>query len=367
METNQMEPNFKAALSVEPIDGKYSCSLEVFLGDVKVWNSGHYSPFFTSERCVLELTKQGDLQLKGEKERVGWRTGTSGQGVEILKILGTGNLVLVDALNLTKWQSFNFPTDVMLRGQRLNVATRLTSFPTNSTAFYSLEIQYNKIALYLNSGRWNYSYWEFKPSKNRNITFAELGSKGLALFNDNHHKMAKISLSKRIHHPLGFLALGNKTGNLGLYFYSPDKQSDGFSGAFCGRGEVEMRELYGVSSVLRAAPTKLNISKVACAKFCLQNCKCVAALYSSEELRECHLYGVVMGVKQVERGTRWTYMVKVQKGSYVGHDNSGLKKWVLAMVGLIDSLVILLVFGGFAYYLIRKRRNNTATTADNTT
>ncbi|XP_021655162.2 G-type lectin S-receptor-like serine/threonine-protein kinase SD2-5 isoform X2 [Hevea brasiliensis] len=414
METNQMEPNFKAALSVEPIDGKYSCSLEVFLGDVKVWNSGHYSPFFTSERCVLELTKQGDLQLKGEKERVGWRTGTSGQGVEILKILGTGNLVLVDALNLTKWQSFNFPTDVMLRGQRLNVATRLTSFPTNSTAFYSLEIQYNKIALYLNSGRWNYSYWEFKPSKNRNITFAELGSKGLALFNDNHHKMAKISLSKRIHHPLGFLALGNKTGNLGLYFYSPDKQrfeaafqalnttcdlplsckpygictfygtcsciqfltnekgmgsdcSDGFSGGFCGRGEVEMRELYGVSSVLRAAPTKLNISKVACAKFCLQNCKCVAALYSSEELRECHLYGVVMGVKQVERGTRWTYMVKVQKGSHVGHENSGLKKWVLAMVGLIDSLVILLVFGGFAYYLIRKRRNNTATTADNTT
>ncbi|KAF2306515.1 hypothetical protein GH714_018938 [Hevea brasiliensis] len=211
-------------MSVEPIDGKYSCSLEVFLGDVKVWNSGHYSPFFTSERCVLELTKQGDLQLKGEKERVGWRTGTSGQGVE----------------------------------------------------------------------RWFFRW-------------------------------------------------------------------------FCGRGEVEMRELYGVSSVLRAAPTKLNISKVACAKFCLQNCKCVAALYSSEELRECHLYGVVMGVKQVERGTRWSYMVKVQKGSYVGHENSGLKKWVLAMVGLIDSLVILLVFGGFAYYLIRKRRKNTATTADNTT
>ncbi|KAJ9179634.1 hypothetical protein P3X46_007984 [Hevea brasiliensis] len=413
IETNQMKPNFRAALSVEPIDGKYSCSLEVFLGDVKVWNSGHYSPFFTSEKCVLELTKLGDLQLKGARERVGWRTGTSGQGVERLQILGNGNLVLVDALNLIKWQSFNFPTDVMLWGQRLNVATRLTSFSSNSTTFYSFQIQHDKIALYLNSGKWNYSYWEFKPSKNRNITFVELGSQGLEFFNDKHHKIAQILSSKRIQQPLRFLALGNKTGNLGLYFYSPDKQrfeaafqalnttcdlplsckpygictfsstcscirfltkengmdsdcGDGISGGFCGRDEVEMLELNGVGSVLRAAPVKVNISKEACANFCLEDCKCVAALYSSGELGECYLYGAVMGVKQVERGTGSTYMVKVPKGTHVGHANSGLKKWVLAMVVVIDGLVILFVLGGLGYYLIRKRRKNIPTT-DNTT
>lgn len=441
METNQMEPNFKAALSVEPIDGKYSCSLEVFLGDVKVWNSGHYSPFFTSERCVLELTKQGDLQLKGAKEMVGWRTGTSGQGVEviylrrlpqnsinklkiheinhslssliqILQILGTGNLVLVDALNFIKWQSFNFPTNVMLWGQRLNVATRLTSFPSNSSSFYSFEIQHEKIALYLNSGDWNYSYWEFKPSMNRNINYVELSSRGLELFNDKHHKMAQISLSKKIQHPLRFLALGNKTGNLGLYFFSPDKQrfeaafqalnttcdlplsckpysictfdstcsciqlltkengmgsdcKNDFSGGFCGRDKVEMLELYGISSVLRAASIKLNTSKEDCAKFCLGNCKCVAALYS-DELRECYIYGVVMGVKQVERGRGWTFMVKIQKGSHFDGGNSGLKKWVVALVGVIDGLVILLVLGGLSYYLIRKRRKNISSITDNT-
>uniref|UniRef100_A0A6N2KG46 Bulb-type lectin domain-containing protein n=1 Tax=Salix viminalis TaxID=40686 RepID=A0A6N2KG46_SALVM len=160
METNQMEPSFRVAVSVEPVIGKYSCSLQVFLGDVKVWNSGHYSHFYTSDKCALELTKDGDLRLKGSNDRIGWRTGTSGQGVERLEILKTGNLVLVDALNRIKWQSFNFPTDVMLWGQRLNVATRLTSFPTNSTAFYSFEIQHSKIALYLSSGKWNYSYWE---------------------------------------------------------------------------------------------------------------------------------------------------------------------------------------------------------------
>lgn len=81
-----MEPNFKAALSVEPINGNYSCSLEVFLGDVKVWNSGHYSKFYISDICMLELTKGGDLRLKGSNKQVGWRTGTSGQGVEVTLI-----------------------------------------------------------------------------------------------------------------------------------------------------------------------------------------------------------------------------------------------------------------------------------------
>lgn len=85
METNQMDPSFKVALSVEAVNGKYSCSLEVFLGDVKVWNSGHYSRFYVSDKCMLELSEDGDLSLKGLRNRVGWRTGTSGQGVEVKK------------------------------------------------------------------------------------------------------------------------------------------------------------------------------------------------------------------------------------------------------------------------------------------
>lgn len=61
----------------------------------------------------------------------------------------------------------------------------------------------------------------------------------------------------------------------------------------------------------------LNTSMEACEKFCLEDCKCVAALYSSGESRECYLYGAVMGVKQVERGTGSTCMAKVPKGTHV--------------------------------------------------
>lgn len=86
MEANQMVPSFRAALSVEAINEQYSCSLDVFLGETKVWSSAHFSKFYTKEKCVLELTKDGELQLKGQNEQIGWRSGTSRQGVKVLDL-----------------------------------------------------------------------------------------------------------------------------------------------------------------------------------------------------------------------------------------------------------------------------------------
>lgn len=82
-----MPPNFRLAFTVEPTQGNFSCSLQVFLGEVKVWSSGHFSPFFVTDICALELTRDGDLRLKGPTGQVGWRTGTSGQGVEVHKTM----------------------------------------------------------------------------------------------------------------------------------------------------------------------------------------------------------------------------------------------------------------------------------------
>lgn len=93
-----MPPNFRAALTVEATQGNFSCSLQVFLGEVKVWSSGHFSRFFTAEKCVLELTGDGDLRLKGPTGHVGWRTGTSGQGVEVHETMSF-NPCIVSLLN----------------------------------------------------------------------------------------------------------------------------------------------------------------------------------------------------------------------------------------------------------------------------
>ncbi|CAN0846724.1 PAN domain-containing protein At5g03700 [Linum grandiflorum] len=341
-----------------------------------------------------------------------------------LVIMKTGNLVLVDAIRRVKWQSFNFPTDVILWGQRLNVATRLASFPStaNSTAFYyTFEIHRNGIALHLISGKLNYSYWEFKPSENRNITFIKLASKALELYNDDYEKIAQIQ-SDRIE-SLRFLSLSNRTGNLGLYFYSPEERK--FSAAFqslgttcdlpsackpygictsssdscscirlsnrdlgcggevslglgfCGGAEeeVDMVELSDVTTVLREADGKANVSKEGCAKACLEDCGCVAALYdtsgssgdggvgSNIGFGACYVYGMAMGVKQAEAAEkgRLTYMVKVKKGSYEsGRVKSGLKRWVAVLVGVVDGFVVLCVVGGIGYYyLIRRRTKET--------
>ncbi|XP_061368500.1 PAN domain-containing protein At5g03700 [Gastrolobium bilobum] len=403
VQTNQTTPNFRVALSIEAMNGKYSCSLQVFLGDVKVWDSGHYSRFYTTEKCLLELTNDGDLRLKGPKELVGWKTGTSGQGVKRLQILSTGNLVLVDALNHIKWQSFNFPTDVMLWGQQLDVATRLTSSQRNSSLFYSFEIENNKVALYLNSGKLRYSYWEFQPSMNRSITYVKLSSRGLVLFDVKYKKIAQI-LSQGIY-PLRFLALKNETGNFGLYYYSPEKAkfeasfqalnstcdlpiacrpygictfsntcsciqlltnenkgsadcSGEIPGGFCSGKQAEMLELDNVSSVLKDVPKRVNISQEACENLCLQDCKCAAALYfrnASTKVEECYLYRLVLGLKQVDKGTGFSYMVKVPKGTVRNHKQHNIKSWVLVVVGVVDGLIIILLVGGFGYWLIKKR------------
>lgn len=324
-----------------------------------------------------------------------------------LEILKTGNLVLVDALNNIKWQSFNFPTDVMLRGQQLDVATRLTSSLSNSSLFYSFEIENKRVVLYLNSGKLRYSsYWEFQPSMNRNITYVKLSSRGLVLFDVKYKKIAQIQ-SQGIH-PLRFLALKNETGNLGLYYYSPEKGkfeasfqalnstcdlpiacrpygictfsntcsciqllanenkgssgdcSGGFSGGgFCSGKQAEMLGIDNVSSVLKkGVPEMVNVSQKACADLCLEDCKCAAALYfrnASTEAAECYLHRLVLGLKQVDEGTGFSYMVKVPKGTAKSHGRHNVKRWILVAVGVVDGLIILLLVGGFGYWLIKKR------------
>ncbi|KAL5058307.1 hypothetical protein RYX36_029911 [Vicia faba] len=407
LENDQTVPKYRVALSIEAIDAKFACSLLVFLGDVKVWDSGHYSKFYVTGKCLLEFSMDGDLRLKGPNGIVGWKTGTSGQGVKNLQILRTGNLVLVDEQNNVKWQSFNFPTDVMLRGQQLDVATRLTSFRSNSTLFYSFEIENNKVSLYVNSGKLRYSYWNFQPTMNRSITYIKLSSKGLLLFDVKYKKIAQIPSQSL--QPLKFLALKNETGNIGLYYYSAekgkfeasfqalnrtcdlpnsckpygictfsntcsciqiltnDKKSstssdcgEGFSGGFCHDEKAEMLEIDNVSSVLKGVPETVNISREACSNLCLRDCKCAAALYFSNAsvgAAECYLYRLVLGLKQVNKGSGFSYMVKVRKGIGRNHEMHDVKRWIFVVVGVFDGFIVMILVGGFGYWLFRRRSN----------
>ncbi|KAL8152964.1 hypothetical protein V2J09_010724 [Rumex salicifolius] len=416
-------PKYRTALSVEATDYRYACSLDLFLGAVKVWSSGHRSKFYASDMCVLELTQHGDLRLKDSNDLIGWRTGTNDQGVQRLRLLETGNMVLVDSGESIKWQTFNFPTDVLLVGQRLSVATHLTSYPaiSSSSWFYSLEIQHDKLGLYLNSGinsntnRDNnsdkYSYWEFQPSKGRNITFVELTSHALLLFDDALTTFAQIPALTTVAGGLRFMALDNSTGNLGLYYYNPvqdefkpsfealnaacdlplacsasnytvctrsgscscinhqrlqikeanlnsdcDGGGDDFLSALdCGDGREEMVELEGVLTVLVSSMRTDDISKDECSELCLMGCKCKAALYGRQGRRECELYNVVSGVKETSGGEE-AFMLKLRKR---GNTKAGLRKWVLVVIVASDGILLLAMAAGLAYFFLWKRRRTT--------
>lgn len=313
--------------------------------------------------------------------------------------------MLVDELNNVKWQSFNFPTDVMLRGQQLDVATRLTSLRSNSTLFYSFEIENNKVSLYVNSGNLRYSYWNFQPTMNRSITYIKLSSKGLLLFDVKYKKIAQIP--SQSNQPLKFLALKNETGNFGLYYYSQEKGkfeasfqalnrtcdlpnsckpygictfsntcsciqiltndkkgstssdcSEGFSGGFCSGEKAEMLEIDNVSSVLKGVPDTVNISREACSSLCLRDCKCAAVLYfrnASVDGAECYLYRLVLGLKQVNKGTGFSYMVKVRKGIGRNRKMRDVKRWIFVVVGVFDGFIVMILVGGFGYWLFKRR------------
>lgn len=77
-------PKFGAALNVEAISGKYFCSLIVLFDDLKVWASDHVVKFIPAGTCVLELTCDGNLELKDQFGLIGWQSDTSHQGVKVI-------------------------------------------------------------------------------------------------------------------------------------------------------------------------------------------------------------------------------------------------------------------------------------------
>ncbi|KAG9455193.1 hypothetical protein H6P81_008097 [Aristolochia fimbriata] len=411
--TRDKVPNFRASLGVEAVDGNYVCSLSVLLGDLEVWTSKQFTEFLLRGSCVAELTRDGVFLLRDSTGRIGWRTATLGESVERVKLLRTGNLVLTDARNQIKWQSFDFPGNVMLWKQRLPVPAQLTWVSANSSLSFSFTIQSDKIALYLNSASRRYSYWEYQTHKQRNISYSLLGSTGLKIFDRGQRKMAQILVDRRM--PIRFLALG-KEGNLGLYHYSPHRgkfetsfravnatcdlplacgryglctfsntcrclqfthRSNGLSNncdeglrniGFCETEEsLRMVELVGISSVLEGTPQGENVTKEECSRLCMKECWCAAASFSENgnggTRRGCFLYELVVGLKQVvDRRHQSSFLIKVP--DRIVEDKSGIssrtKKWLLASGTVVDIVVILLIFAGFFwYFVLRKKKRET--------
>ncbi|KAF4349054.1 hypothetical protein G4B88_029023 [Cannabis sativa] len=107
-----------------------------------VWTANRDNPI--SQSSLLSLTTKGLSITNHSTSTVIWSTPKfTTTNVSALQLLETGNLVLLDHQNTTLWQSFDYPTDTILVGQRLRVGQTLVSSKSPddvSTGEYGLTV-----------------------------------------------------------------------------------------------------------------------------------------------------------------------------------------------------------------------------------
>ncbi|XAR50550.1 Non-specific serine/threonine protein kinase [Bertholletia excelsa] len=110
-----------------------------------VWTANRGSPVKNDDKFVFD--RLGNAFLQNEKSVV-WSTGTRGEGVTVMELRDTGNLVLLGENGRTIWQSFHYPTDTLLPSQQFIEGMKLTSFPKSDGLNHSLEIKRGDMILY---------------------------------------------------------------------------------------------------------------------------------------------------------------------------------------------------------------------------
>lgn len=90
-----------------------------------VWAANRDFP--VSLNSTLELTSDGDLVLMNVDGVNVWSTNSSGKSVIGMNLTEIGNLVLYNSRNETVWQSFDYPTDALVPGQKLLETQNLIS------------------------------------------------------------------------------------------------------------------------------------------------------------------------------------------------------------------------------------------------
>ncbi|GJU86262.1 G-type lectin S-receptor-like serine/threonine-protein kinase SD2-5 [Tanacetum coccineum] len=82
-----------------------------------VWSANRDFP--VRYGAILNLTAAGELVLQDVDGRTVWTSNTTGKSVAGMNMTDDGNLVLFDVNRSVVWQSFDYPTDCLVPGQRL--------------------------------------------------------------------------------------------------------------------------------------------------------------------------------------------------------------------------------------------------------
>ncbi|KAJ0662230.1 putative bulb-type lectin domain-containing protein [Helianthus annuus] len=119
-----------------------------------VWSANRDYPLRYG--AILNFTATGDFVLRDVDGSTVWTTNTTRKSVVGMNLTGDGNLVLFDVSGSVVWQSFDYPTDCLVLGQRLFQGQQLipSVSSTNWTAqkdLYSLQVTDEGLVAYVGS------------------------------------------------------------------------------------------------------------------------------------------------------------------------------------------------------------------------
>ncbi|KAK9758248.1 hypothetical protein RND81_01G217900 [Saponaria officinalis] len=179
---------FKAAIDNPGIQQFrfYFCVIHVESNTV-VWAANRDGPISNSGKMMLS----GDgVVVVDENGNQKWSTPRLSSSVAFMSLNEAGNLVLLDRNNVSIWDSFDYPSDTVVIGQKLAVGVLLTNYVSEtdlSVGNYSLTVKNSDGLL-----QWNgLTYWKLSmglhahQNSNFEVDYLLLDEKGLCLFGQN--------------------------------------------------------------------------------------------------------------------------------------------------------------------------------------
>ncbi|KAI5062793.1 hypothetical protein GOP47_0021340 [Adiantum capillus-veneris] len=216
-----------------------------------VWTANRDLPASTSDKFVF-TPGVGAYLAHENGANVLWSTNTTGKGVTRIELLDTGNLVLLNAENKTVWQSFDHPTDTLLKDQvlRPQLGMKLVSSTSGtnlSSGPYTLSLEGGDLHLvFSGNGDLALPYWSMSQ-ENRLVhylagapMYAMLNSTGLSLVRKD---AVVLSLIPLFSNATLCRATLEADGNFNLYVFSSNVWTPLFTALesgcdlplFCGR------------------------------------------------------------------------------------------------------------------------------------
>lgn len=177
-------------------NSQYYLSILHSISNSIIWTANRNKPVSDASKLILSVN---GLTITDDDDRFVWSTPMLNSPVSSMQLQESGNLVLLDARNVSLWQSFDSPTDAIVVGQSLGVGKSLAvSVSENdlSVGEYSFVVTDGDGVL-----QWNQmTYWKlsmdrraFKDS-NAPVSFLSLNRTGLYLFaSDGSRVVLKVS------------------------------------------------------------------------------------------------------------------------------------------------------------------------------